>query len=70
MELDWLTKKLVKWPLILQKYDYDIIHRHGKVMMHPKLFDGLNYESKGENNGRRSWGTLFGSQHFEGKKAC
>jgi len=28
----------------------------------PKLFDGLSYESKEENNGRkRSWGTLPGS---------
>jgi hypothetical protein len=29
---------------------------------HPQLLNGLNYESKGEDNGkRRSWGTLFGS---------
>jgi hypothetical protein len=39
-------------------------------MMHPKLLDGFNCESKGENNRRRSWGILLGSQHFEGKKAC
>jgi hypothetical protein len=26
---------------------------------------------KGEKNERRmSWGTLFGSQHFEGRKVC
>jgi hypothetical protein len=37
----------------------------------PKLFDGLNCESKGEDNGRRtSWGALPGSQHFEGRRAC
>jgi hypothetical protein len=34
----------------------------------PKLFGRFNYESKCENNERiRSWGTLPGSQHFEGK---
>jgi hypothetical protein len=33
--------------------------------MHPKLFDGFNCESKGENNGRKmSWGSLLGSKHF------
>jgi len=38
---------------------------------HPKLLDGLNYESKGENSERkRSWGVLPDSQHFEGKRAC
>jgi hypothetical protein len=40
-------------------------------LMHPKLLDGFNRESKGENNKRRgSWGTLLGSHHFGGKKAC
>jgi hypothetical protein len=34
----------------------------------PKLFDGLNYESKGEDIERRSWGAFPGSQHFGGKK--
>jgi len=38
--------------------------------MHPKLLDGLNYESKGEDNGRRSWGAFLGLQHFEGRGAC
>ncbi len=39
--------------------------------MHPKLLDGLNYKSKGENNGRRkSWGALFNLQHFRGRGAC
>jgi hypothetical protein len=34
----------------------------------PKLFDGLNYEFKGENiKKKRNWGTLFGSQHFMGR---
>ncbi len=37
----------------------------------PRLFDGLNYESKSENNGRRkSWGALLGSYHFGGRGAC
>jgi hypothetical protein len=37
----------------------------------PKLLDGLNYESKDEDNRkRRSWGVVLGSQHFEGKGAC
>jgi hypothetical protein len=32
----------------------------------PKLFNGLNCKSKGENNKRiRSWGTFPRSQHFE-----
>ncbi len=37
----------------------------------PKLLDGLNYESKGEDNRkRRSWGVFPGSQHFGGRGAC
>ncbi len=37
----------------------------------PKFLDGFNYESKGEDNGRRrSWGMLLGLHHFEGRKAC
>ncbi len=37
----------------------------------PKLLDRFNYKSKGENNRRiKSWGTLLGSQHFRGKRAC
>jgi hypothetical protein len=41
------------------------------TMMHPKLLDGLNYESKGENIKRkRSWNTLPGLQHFKGRRAC
>jgi hypothetical protein len=40
-------------------------------MTHPKLLDRFNYEFKGENNGRiNSWGTLPGSQHFKGRRAC
>ncbi len=40
-------------------------------LTHHKFFDGFNYESKDENNGRkRNWGVLFGSQHFEDKKVC
>jgi hypothetical protein len=37
----------------------------------PKLFNGLNYKSKGEDNGRkRSWSALPNLQHFKGKRAC
>jgi len=37
--------------------------------MHPQLHNGLNYESKGENNERRrSWGTHPSSQHFRGRE--
>jgi hypothetical protein len=37
----------------------------------PKFFDGLNCESKGEDNERkRSWGAFLGSQHFGGRGAC
>jgi len=37
----------------------------------PKLLDGLNCESKGEDNEKRKiWGSLPGSQHFEGRKVC
>jgi hypothetical protein len=37
----------------------------------PKLFDGFNYESRGEDNERRmSWGILPGLQHFEGRGTC
>jgi hypothetical protein len=37
----------------------------------PKLFNGLNYEPKGENSGRRrNWGAFLGSPHFGGRKAC
>jgi len=36
----------------------------------PKFIERFKCESKGENNGKRkSWGTLFSSQHFEGKKS-
>ncbi len=36
----------------------------------PKLLDGFNYESKGDDSRRRqSWGALPGSQHFGGRRA-
>jgi hypothetical protein len=41
------------------------------TMMHPQAPWWTHYESKGEDNGRRrNWGTLLGSQHFEGRRAC
>jgi hypothetical protein len=37
----------------------------------PKLFDGFNCESKGDDNKRRkTLGALLDSQHFENKGAC
>jgi hypothetical protein len=37
----------------------------------PKLLDGFNCGSKGEDIGRkRSWGAFVGSQHFEGRGVC
>ncbi len=39
-------------------------------VMHPKLLDGLNCESKGEDNGRRSCVMFPSLQHFRGKRAC
>ncbi len=39
--------------------------------MHPKLLDGPNYESKGDDNERKSnWSALPGSQHFKGRGVC
>ncbi len=36
-----------------------------------RKLDKLNFESKGENNGRkRSWGTFPNLQHFGGRGAC
>jgi hypothetical protein len=47
---------------------HNVFHRNWRT---PKLLDGLNCKSKGEDNGRRrSWGALFGSQHFRGRKVC
>jgi hypothetical protein len=44
---------------------------HVNLWHTPRLLDGLNYESKGENNERkRSWGVLFSSQHFGGRGVC
>jgi hypothetical protein len=41
------------------------------AMTHPKLFDRLNYKSKGEDNEKkRSWNVLPNFQHFEGRRAC
>ncbi len=31
MELDWLIGKLTCWTLILQEYDFDIVHRANRV---------------------------------------
>ncbi len=31
MELHQLTRKLAKWALILQEYDFDIIHKPNRV---------------------------------------
>ncbi len=37
----------------------------------PKLLNGFNYKSKGDDNGRRrSWGAFPGLQHFGGRGVC
>ncbi len=37
----------------------------------PKLLDGFNYKSKGDDSGRKkSCSAFLGSQHFGGKGAC
>ncbi len=40
-------------------------------MTHPKLLDGLNYKSKGEESRRkRNWSALPSLQDFEGRRVC
>jgi hypothetical protein len=34
---------------------------HASLCRTPKLFDGFNYKSKGEDNERKNWGALLGS---------
>jgi hypothetical protein len=56
-----------------EKYDSMVINNYNEPtkVMHPKLLDGFNYESKGEDNRRRrSYVVLPGLQHFQGKRAC
>ncbi len=39
--------------------------------MHPKLLDGLNCKSKGEDNGKKkNRGVLPSSLHFRGRGVC
>jgi hypothetical protein len=54
-----LTNNHYKW-YCNQTWQFVPIASRKTLLWHtPKLFDGLNYKSKGENNGRkRSWGTL------------
>jgi hypothetical protein len=42
MGLDRFTRKLTKWALILQEYDFDILHRVGRVNWD---VDGLSQNS-------------------------
>jgi hypothetical protein len=39
MESDQLTRKLARWAFILQEYDFDIVHKAGRVNSDA---DGLN----------------------------
>jgi hypothetical protein len=47
------------------------VWKNWQWLMHPKILDGLNDKSKGEDNKRkRSWGTFLNSWHFGSKGAC
>jgi len=51
--------------------DEKFIMKHHVEWPTPKLFDGFNCESKGENSGKKkSWGVLPGSYHFNNRRAC
>jgi hypothetical protein len=57
--------------LTLPNFDKDFEIHFNASWCTPKLLDGLNYESKGENNGRkRSWDALPSSRHFGRRGAC
>jgi hypothetical protein len=53
-ESDQLTGKLARWAFILQEYDFDIIHRHGRVNQD---VDGLSWNpsSNKEDTTRVHW---------------
>ncbi len=64
---------MVKWMLWQRNADtwLGMSHYKDTKWYTPKLLDGLNYEPKGEDIGRRrSWGALFSSQHFGGRGVC
>jgi hypothetical protein len=46
MESNRLTRKLAKWAFILQEYDFDIIHKLGKVNQD---VNGLNWNPSSNN---------------------
>ncbi len=54
MESIFFTRKLAKWALILQKYNFDIIHKVGRVNWD---VDGLNQNpsSNEEDNIKVRW---------------
>jgi len=63
--LDDLTTLIINFDVEMSKGAHDIFAlgvyflRVDQQLMHPKLLDGLNCESKGENNEkRRSWSVL------------
>jgi hypothetical protein len=39
---------------------YSYSHVSNTLLGTPKFLDGFNYESKGEDNKKRSWGVLSG----------
>jgi hypothetical protein len=48
-----------------------IVWKTWQWLMHPKLLDGFNDKSKGEDNKmKRSWGMLPSSRHFGSRGAC
>ncbi len=54
MKSNFFTRKLAKWAFILQKYNFDIIHKVGRVNWD---VDGLNQypSSNEEDNIRVRW---------------
>jgi hypothetical protein len=54
MESYWFIGKLVRWALILQEYDFDIIHRLSRVK---RYANGLSWNpsSNEEDTTRASW---------------
>jgi hypothetical protein len=71
------TKQLIKLELkdlhkaLCYEYKNATSLEEASTLRHPQLFDGLNYNSKYENNGRKkSLSVFLGLQHFGGRRVC